>query len=894
MDRRRFLRSAGWVAVGGLVATTAARPGVWARPAWAESGPVRVYVMVIDGLRPERIDPVRTPFLLELAGQGTFWPDGRAEMIAETTPNHVAMLTGMLSARHGMPGNSVPGRAGFNPRVGDNPRYLKGDTIFTVARRQAPELTTAAVVSKEYLVHMSEHDRDGDGEPDASHVYQPRVYIPESDHETDNLVIEEVYRVTSELDPDFLFANLGDVDRVGHVDASSWGSAHQAQLWYEERINNVDTLLRLHVEQLKQEGKWDSTVYIVTADHNMDWSMPDRIVNLHPRFQDDDLLRDEVVIGLNGGAAMYALRHPEEPRALERLTRMREIAMATEGVRSAHYTRPNPLDGGQEHWVGSAHPEWGLAGDRTGDLVVEVEEGWRATETGQTSNPIPGNHGHVTTLPIPVIVSGGWDGLVRDQVIGEPDGQDPDVHDPATARNIDIAPTAAWLLGLGPPRGGFDGRVLEEAFTARPPAATPVTGGTGGPHLHRHAGPTPEATSAAVSQVAFDDGAPTVTIVSADAPLEGLAAVPLAVGHGGPVLLGRRDGLADVVVDEVVRLGAERALLVGGEDALGPGVADDLEGAGIERDGIRRVAGEDRYDTARLIAEEIGATHGEAVLVAADTNPGAGPVAAVPLGPVAAAAGRPVLLTGAGGLPETTWAAIDTAGVERLIIAGGEGEVSATVESELRDAGLLVERVGAGDRFETGRLIAERGVREAGLVDVVWVVGGDDLAGGLVAAAAAGAGSFHLDEEEDDDGGPFWFMEAGGAESAPSALVLAPAGRLADGPGAERYLAERRDGFVHVRLVGDASVLSADVQRDIADLVGAVDDPDVPDPAPEPAPSDDDPDEAPLPATGGGTAAAGAALLGAGALARHRRGDGSGREVDEERGAGGRGADPTV
>lgn len=37
---------------------------------------------------------------------------------------------------------------------------------------------------------------------------------------------------------------------------------------------------------------------------------------------------------------------------------------------------------------------------------------------------------------------------------------------------IDVAPTAARLLGLRPPAAGFTGRVLREAFTRRPvPAA---------------------------------------------------------------------------------------------------------------------------------------------------------------------------------------------------------------------------------------------------------------------------------------------------------------------------------------------------------------------------------------------------------------------------------------
>jgi hypothetical protein len=37
-----------------------------------------------------------------------------------------------------------------------------------------------------------------------------------------------------------------------------------------------------------------------------------------------------------------------------------------------------------------------------------VEPGRRITEPAQHSNPIPGNHGHPITLPIAIVISGGW------------------------------------------------------------------------------------------------------------------------------------------------------------------------------------------------------------------------------------------------------------------------------------------------------------------------------------------------------------------------------------------------------------------------------------------------------------------------------------------------------
>jgi predicted AlkP superfamily pyrophosphatase or phosphodiesterase len=58
-------------------------------------------------------------------------------MLAETTPNHVSMITGMRSDRHGMPGNGVPF---LEDNIGLEPRYLQADSIFTLAHVQAPDL----------------------------------------------------------------------------------------------------------------------------------------------------------------------------------------------------------------------------------------------------------------------------------------------------------------------------------------------------------------------------------------------------------------------------------------------------------------------------------------------------------------------------------------------------------------------------------------------------------------------------------------------------------------------------------------------------------------------------------------------------------------------------------
>ena len=119
------------------------------------------------------------------------------------------------------------------------------------------------------------------------------------------------------------------------------------------------------------------------------------------------------------------------------------------------------------------HPDWHQTHPRSGDLLVTVDDGRRVTEPQGSCNPLPGNHGMPSTLRIPFVVAGG-SGVRQQTVTGA--SADPARRDPKQAENVDVAPTAAWLLGVEPPaadadpdtRDGFDGRALTEAFTARP------------------------------------------------------------------------------------------------------------------------------------------------------------------------------------------------------------------------------------------------------------------------------------------------------------------------------------------------------------------------------------------------------------------------------------------
>lgn len=859
LDRRTFLRG-GLAVTGGLVAGAAPR-GVWAQAAESDDDHVRVYVIVVDGLRPDQVTSM--PTVASLAGSGVFFPESRAQMVAETTPNHMSMLTGMRANRHGMPGNAVPGLAG---RVSDDRRYLKADTLFTLMTRQAPDLVSAAVTAKDYIVESTKHDRTGDGNEDATSTNEPVISIPASDSALDVETGSEALRISRELDPDFLFVNLGDVDRAGHVDFSggllSGTPLTGTQPAFQAlALAEADAQVRLLVEELQSSGRWERTVFIVTADHSMDWSFPDRLIDLAGAFNADELLADEVITAVNGGACLYALRSPNDPQAQERLRRMRDIAIATKGVRDLLYIRPNPLDGGEEHWFGREHPDWGLGGDYTGDLIVTVEPGWRIGHGGFDSNPIPGNHGHPTTLRIPMIVAGGWSGLQPATVV-EPAGPTGLTDRPANqGENIDIGPTVAWLLSLHPPPGGFDGKVLA-AFERRPSPRVPVANVQSMPVIDRIGGPDAIDTAIAIAQLGFpeeltaggpvaqiptttgneelDDavthvsGSDTTTLVlaSVDTPDLAAAAGVLAGRLGGPLLLTGQTSLAGVVADEITRLEPDRVLLVGSDAVLSAQVASDVDALGPDVERLDAADPSEVYAAAAAIA---GVTDDNRQVVLLD--PSDDDVAAhAQIAAIRQA--RPLLVAGSD-LPAITSQALTDLGVDRVLIAGAG--VSTTVEASLRSDGALVERI-AGDDGETARLLAERTVREGALTDDI------HIAVDPVVAAAAGPAVARI----------------GGS------LLLAPVGDPGT-TGIGRWLHDRADQFVRVRFLGDVLPTTEDWITDIIEdrrtRGGDLHDPALPAPntAPDPAPP---PPE--LPVTGAAPAALGLAALGAAGLLRLR------------------------
>ncbi len=460
-----------------MTATALLTPAV---PAVAEGDRLTVMVVVIDSLMPHEVDSMETitPTLDELKANGTWFTESRSVFSAETIPNHVAMMTGRYPEFNGIPTNNFWDRKfqedGSTPTKDQNlslPSELEVPTLFGLIRKQCPDLTTASVMSKGYLWEVfSACDGGGDdcSNPPgvgADLVYDPTsqpTYIPESGHTPD------VHTMTAARDflaqgADFVFVNLGDVDRSGHMDET--GPTGKAMARHTV-LADTDTQVRILVEDLKRMGRWENTVLIINSDHGMDWSTLNNYINLTPQLE---TLHPGTFLAVdNGGTDSVYLLHPEDPAHWERAVEALAAIRATKGVEEAFFVREPDAgialsEATREAIRANLLPETSKH-ENLGDIVASAHIGFRFTESGPSGNPIPGNHGHKITLHNTFLVTGGAPFLKRGQVIAPaaPGELDHRVRDEAQSENIDIAPTVAWLLGM---KGiEFDGRPIREAF----------------------------------------------------------------------------------------------------------------------------------------------------------------------------------------------------------------------------------------------------------------------------------------------------------------------------------------------------------------------------------------------------------------------------------------------
>ncbi|WP_368293248.1 S8 family serine peptidase [Dehalobacter sp. TBBPA1] len=271
--------------------------------------------------------------------------------------------------------------------------------------------------------------------------------------------------------------------------------------------------------------------------------------------------------------------------------------------------------------------------------------------------------------------------------------------------------------------GGFSTNAAEVEVSIYEPGTYRV-GWSPNSNTDRIAGSDRITTALAIAREAFPTGADTVVIARADDFPDALAGAPLAYKYHAPILLTYPNELPQEVYQAVQDLNPNEIIILGGTGAVSAAVEAKLANIAA----VKRLAGNNRYDTAAAVADTLG-TKGQAVVVSGVNFPDA--IAAASF---AAVEGKPILLTSSGILNSETLIALKKSAITATEVIGGSGAVSGNVLSELPSP----VRIGGADRYATSAGVLQEH-KTAG--QVLYIATGmnfpDALTGGILAATSS-------------------------------------------------------------------------------------------------------------------------------------------------------------
>lgn len=250
-----------------------------------------------------------------------------------------------------------------------------------------------------------------------------------------------------------------------------------------------------------------------------------------------------------------------------------------------------------------------------------------------------------------------------------------------------------------------------------------------GTRADRIAGPDRYNTAADISNSYETYGsADTVFIATGLNFPDALAGAAVAGRRGAPILL-VSSTIPAIAVTQLQRIRPKHIVILGGSGVVSNAIETQLHTFAPD---VQRWGGQDRYQTAQVIAQHAYASGAATVFIATGLkfpDALAGAAAAGHLG-------APILLVGPGSmLPASTVAALTTLHPTNIVILGGAGAVSAGQQTALEHWDLSPQRFGGADRYGTAQLIANNYFPNAA---IAFVATGRNFPDALAGAAIAG------------------------------------------------------------------------------------------------------------------------------------------------------------
>ncbi|MBX9472596.1 cell wall-binding repeat-containing protein [Microcella sp.] len=253
--------------------------------------------------------------------------------------------------------------------------------------------------------------------------------------------------------------------------------------------------------------------------------------------------------------------------------------------------------------------------------------------------------------------------------------------------------------------------------------------------VDRFGGATRYETAIQMSQEAYPDPHPIVFIASGTSFPDALSLAPAVSLQNGPLLLNPQNSLRADVLAEVNRLDPTTIYLAGGEGVLSNTVRTQLEATGAT---VVRLSGLDRYATSRAVVTEFfdnAGGYSDLYLVTGRNFPDA-----LSAGAAAGSGGMPMLLVDgdAATLPTATLSLMNTLQPDRVILVGGTGVMSTSIQNQLTGlGGIEVVRAAGVDRYATSVAVTELGFDLLLPSAAYWATGMDypDALAGITLAA---------------------------------------------------------------------------------------------------------------------------------------------------------------
>lgn len=199
----------------------------------------------------------------------------------------------------------------------------------------------------------------------------------------------------------------------------------------------------------------------------------------------------------------------------------------------------------------------------------------------------------------------------------------------------------------------------------------------------------------------------TVVIVNGLAIADGLTSTPIAKYHNAPLLLVEKNSVPSYTANEIKRLGAKKAIIVGETGVVSGAVEQQLKNLGINS--ITRLGGIDRYATSLQVAKYIDGNLYDVsdVFIAA----GLGEADAMSIAPVAGRDNMPILLTEKNDIPTDVYNWLSNEGINNAYIIGGAGIITDHVMNRMNaitSQNIMGNRLGGANRAETNAMVISK------------------------------------------------------------------------------------------------------------------------------------------------------------------------------------------